>query len=392
MVTSGLHSREKTDRHAASRRVLGFCVLLLALTSLVFSAVPARAEIVLRDAIGREVRLEAPARRIVTNESLLLYSLALLDPDPVAIIVGWAAPRRIDSGIYDAFRRRFPAIDVIPEVGSVVPANVSLEAILSTAPDLFVVSLWDPGWDMIAEQLGIMGVPVIFLDSPDRAGHGPAEATAFSIGLLGNAIGRTDEARAFGDFVTSRYRVVADRLATVTARPTVLIDVHAGTLCCYTPGSGNRMTQYLELAGGHSIGADAASGYDGQLGPEFVLQANPDVYIGTGSPHLSMQGGLVIGGGIAADTAQKSLRDVTSRNLLGSLSAVQNGRAFGISHQLTISALNVLAFECFAKWVHPEALAEVDPEKTLAEINERFLAIKLEGTFWTGLGGAASAP
>ena len=346
----------------------------------------------MRDAAGREVRLEAPAKRIVTNEPLLLLSLALIDPDPVSKLAGWAAPQRFDRGIYAAFRKRFPAIDNIPVAGAVVPANVSVESILSADPDLFVVSLWQPGWESALQLLEAAGVPVIFLDGPENDARGPAEATGFSMRLLGQSIGRQAEADAFADFVAQRYQLVAERLKGVTQRPEVLIDAHAGTLCCAIPGADNRITEMMRFAGGHSIGSDLVPGYDGQVNAEFVLGVDPYVYIGTGGPHLAAQGGLTVGGGVDAATARASLQAVTGRNFLGELNAVREGRAFGISHQLSISALSVLAFECFAKWSHPGLFADLDPEQTLAEINAHFMAVPLEGTFWIGLEDQPSQP
>lgn len=371
-----------------------YCLLmgLAILASVLSSALPAHAEILLQDAIGREVRLVAPARRIVTNESMLLYSLALIDPDPVARIAGWARPGRIDGGVYKAFQKKFPDIDAIAEVGSVVPENVSVEAILAVSPDLFVVSLWQQEWQDIATQLERAGVPVIFLDRPEGVRRDPAEATAFSVELLGQAIGREVQARKFATFVREKYRQVGDRLSGNSERPKVVIDVHAGAICCYTPGSDNRISHYLELAGGHNIGADMASGYDGQLNPEYVLSANPDIYIGTGSPHLGPQGGLAIGGGIDEAAARHSLADVTSRNLLANLSAVKNGRAYAVSHQLAISSLSLVVFECLAKWSHPEAMGDIDPAKTLDELNEHFLAVPLEGTFCVAADPASAMP
>ncbi|MBB6468449.1 iron complex transport system substrate-binding protein [Aminobacter lissarensis] len=339
----------------------------------------------MRDAAGREVRLEAPAKRIVTNEPLLLLSLALIDPEPVSKLAGWAAPQRFDRGMYTAFLKRFPAIDNIPVVGAVMPANVSVESILSVDPDLFVVSLWQPGWEGAVQLLDAAGVPVIFLDGPENDARGPAEATGFSMRLLGKAIGQEAEANAFADFVKQRYQLVTERLKGVIERPEVLIDAHAGTLCCAIPGAHNRITEMMRLAGGHSVGSDDVPGYDGQINAEFVLGVDPRVYIGTGGPHLAAQGGLVVGGGVNAANARASLEAVTGRNLLGQLSAVREGRAFGVSHQLSISALSVLVFECFATWGHPELFADLDPARTLAEINSRFMAVPLEGTFWIGL-------
>lgn len=340
----------------------------------------ARAEIVLTDAAGREVHLVGPARRIVTNESLILISLALVDPDPVSRIAGWAAPRRIDRGMYEAYRQRFPSIDAIPEVGAVLPGKTSVEALLSVKPDLFVVSIWEAGWTEVVATLEAAGVPVLFLDGPVNDGKGPAETTAFSVELLSRAVGSEAKGKAYGDFLRARYKRITDRTATV--KPvSVLVDAHAGATCCSTPGSSNRMTEALRLAGGESIGADVP-GYDGQLSPEYVIGADPKVYIATGGPHLAAQGGLVLGGGIGAEGAQKSFEDILGKGMRDALTAVREGRAHGVSHQLSISVLNILVFECFAKWLHPDLFTDVDPAETLAEVNRDFLAVPLEGTFW----------
>jgi iron complex transport system substrate-binding protein len=353
-------------------------MLLLAMGA--FLAAPARADIRMTDAAGCQVRLEEPARRIVTNESLLLLSLALIDEDPVSRIAGWAAPQRIDRGVFEAYRRRFPAIDAIPTVGGVVPAKTSVEAILSVKPDLFVVSIWEAGWTEAAVTLEAAGVPVLFLDGPANDGKGPAETVASSVALLAKAIGREAAGEAFGGFLRERFKRITDRTASV-APVSVLVDAHAGATCCATPGKGNRMTEYLRLAGGKSIGADVP-GYDGMLSPEFVLGADPEVYIATGGPHLAAQGGLVLGGGITAKAAQKSFANVLGQGMRGALSAVRRGRAHAVSHQLSISVLNILVFEHFAKWMHPDLFKDIDPGETLAMINNRFLAVPLEGTFW----------
>ncbi|CAM5594702.1 hypothetical protein MAUB1S_10049 [Mycolicibacterium aubagnense] len=388
MVTmSGRHIQ---GTHAALSRP---AILVLGL-ALLFSSLgwrPAHAEIVLVDAAGREVRLEKPATRIVTNESLLLLSMALIDADPAAKIVGWAAPRRLDSGVLAAFRKRFPRAMDIPEVGGVLPSKSSAEAILSARPDIFVVSIWDPGWSDIVEILKSAGIPTIFLDSPRNSTLSPAEVTAFSMTLLGKAVGQDVKATEYANFVKERYRLIEERLKDVKDRPSVLVDAHAGAVCCSSPGASNRMTEAIEMAGGHSIGADVP-GYDGQLSAEFVLGADPKVYIATGGPHLAAQGGLVVGGGVSAQSARTSLDKVVGRDFRGELTAVRTGRAYAVSHQLSISALNFLVFECFAKWLHPEIFGDLDPERTLAEINQRFMAIPLEGTFWIGLQEDPAAP
>ncbi|MEZ2127819.1 MULTISPECIES: ABC transporter substrate-binding protein [unclassified Sinorhizobium] len=370
------------------RSVIPRKALLLLFALVVFGlfwADAGRAEVLLRDAAGREVRLAKPAERIVTNESLLLLELALIDRDPVSKLAGWAAPRRLDRGIYARFRQRFPAIDSIPVVGGVVPPNTNIESLLSVDPDLFVVSLWDPGWEEISAGLEAAGVPTIFLDAPGKTTSNPAEAVGFSVELLGKAIGREAQANEFSAYMLSHYRAVVERLSSLKDRPLVLIDAFAGTECCSTPGRGNRLTEYLHLAGAKSVGEDVIPGYDGRVSPEAVIGEEPSVYVGTGGPHLSAQDGLVLGGKINPESARASLQAVLSQGVRRELKAVREGRAYGISHQLSISALSILAFECFAKWTHPVLFADLSPEQTLADINQRFLAVPLEGTFWIEL-------
>lgn len=357
-------------------------LLIPALASWLAKTDRAYAEIIMVDAVGRPVKLAASAKRIVTNESLLLVTLALLDDNPVSRLAGWAAPQRLDKGIYNAFQRKFPAIDRIPTVGGVVPSTSSVESILSAQPDLFVVSLWEPGWREITDKLERAGVPVLFLDSPQTSLTGPAEATARSVKLLGQAIDQNEKANDFANLVLSHYQKVASHLSAGSKRPSVLVDAHAGGQCCSVPGAANRLTELVALAGGHSVGSDIVPGYSGQLSMEAVLGIDPQIYIGTGGAHLASQGGLVLGGGYDTPTARASLTNVLSLDLRSELTAVQKGRAFAVSHQLAISALSVLVLETFARWIHPDLQAEIDPDQTLAEINRRFMAVPLDGTFW----------
>ena len=209
--------------------------------------------------------------------------------------------------------------------------------------------------------------------------------TAFSIDLLGKLVGQTAKASEYSAFVRSRYRLVTERLAGIEDRPKVLVDAFAGADCCSSPGRNNRLAQSVELAGGKVIGADAIAGYDGRLNPEAVLDLDADVYIGTGVAQPPVEAGLILGGGVSAAEAQASLKSLLSHGIRRELTAVNTGKAYAVSHQISISALSVLTFECFAKWIHPELFADIDPAKTLAEINDRFMAVPVTGTFWTEL-------
>ena len=49
------------------------------------------------------------------------------------------------------------------------------------------------------------------------------------------------------------------------------------------------------------------------------------------------------------------------------------------------SPLDILAVEVLARWIRPELFGDVDPAATLAEINNRFLSVPLEGTQWVDM-------
>ncbi len=143
--------------------------------------------------------------------------------------------------------------------------------------------------------------------------------------------------------------------------------------------------------GGHNIGADVLERAFGRLTLEYILTANPDIYIATGGPHLEKTGGLVLGDGYDAETARAALARMAARPGIAGLPAVKAGQVHGLSHHLLNSPLDILAIEVLAKWINPDRVRDIDPARTLAEINERFLAVPLEGTYWIDLRAPSGA-
>ena len=65
--------------------------------------------------------------------------------------------------------------------------------------------------------------------------------------------------------------------------------------------------------------------------------------------------------------------------------AVKEGRAFAVWHHFYNSPFNVAAVQAFAKWMHPELFADLDPHATLQTFYTRFQPIPLNGVYWTGM-------
>jgi iron complex transport system substrate-binding protein len=154
--------------------------------------------------------------------------------------------------------------------------------------------------------------------------------------------------------------------------------------CCNSPGKGN-IGDYITFVGGHNIGADVLPGAAGRVSVEYIVSQNPEVYIATGGPHLEKTGGLVLGPGYSVDRARAALRKMTERPGISLIPAVKAGRVYGLAHQLLNSPLDILAVEALARWIHPDLFRDVDPDRTLAEMNRRFLVVPLDGVQWIAL-------
>lgn len=150
-----------------------------------------------------------------------------------------------------------------------------------------------------------------------------------------------------------------------------------------SPGKGN-LGEFIEFAGGHNIGADVLPGEVGTLNMEFVITQQPDVYIATG---IATPGepGLMIGYGISKADTQKSLLQISQRSTVAVLPAVKKGNVYALWHLFYDSPLNIIAAESLAKWLHPDLFQDVDVDVTLKAINDKFLAVPFEGTYYTEL-------
>ena len=94
---------------------------------------------------------------------------------------------------------------------------------------------------------------------------------------------------------------------------------------------------------------------------------------------------IALGPGVAADAAQASLKRLLGRGGLQHLSAVREGRAHAIWHGFYNSPFNVVAVQVFAKWLHPEAFADLDPQRTLERFYGEFQPVALDGQYWISL-------
>ncbi|WP_238578758.1 ABC transporter substrate-binding protein [Inquilinus limosus] len=348
-------------------------------------AVPAAAQsIVVTDVAGHTVELPQPARRVVLGDGGLITVLALLDPEPLSLVAGWAENLvRFDPGTAAAYRARFPAIDALPLVGGTTADSVSIEQVLALSPDLVVLPLWFGPAQELERQLGAAGVPVLRIDFFDD----PLRNTVPSLRALGRALGREGRAEAYIRFYEAHMGRIAGTLAAHPGlRPKVLLHARAGGWeCCWSAGASGAGT-LIGFAGGENIAKAAVPGPTGQLGLEYVLAEDPEVYIAAGGPQLPGPGSFRIGPGVPPAEVREQLAAIRGEPGLGELPAIAAGRAHALWLNFFHGPAHVVAVEAMAKWIHPELFGDLDPAATLAEINRRFLAVPMDGTYFGDLG------
>ncbi len=362
-----------------SRAVSGIFLATLALS---FPSISSAQKVTVQDLKGRTVTLAKPASRILIDDGRYLIALSLIHPDPVSIIAAW--PRdinRVGALTYQRYLEKFPKIADIPQVASSA-STFSLEKVLAVKPDVAVVSLGPGPSDADVKRCEAAGIPVVFIDFFTH----PFENLERSLTILGEISGRQAQTKAFIDFRKQHMNAITQKVKTAKENPKVFLEVHAGMSgeCCNAPGKGN-IGDYINVVGGHNISADILPSTYGKVNIEYVISQNPKVYIATGGPHLEKTGGLVVGPGYTPDRSRASLQKILQRPGFASLSAAKSGNVHGLSHQLLNSPLDILAVEALAKWIHPDLFQNIDPAKTMAEINERFLAVPIDGTNWINL-------
>ncbi|MGE4432201.1 MAG: ABC transporter substrate-binding protein [Sphingobium sp.] len=338
----------------------------------------------LTDIRGRAISIDKPVHRIAIDDSRYLVALGLIHPDPVSLLVAWPQDiNRLGPETYQQFLDKSPALAQLPKVASSAGA-FDVESLLAVHPDVALLSLESGITDAQIAQIEAAGVPVVIVDFFVK----PFENLARSLEILGILTGREQQARDFVAFRAERMKRIADRIASLPAddRPTVFLEAHAGMSpdCCNSPGRGN-VGDYISFVGGHNIGADVIKQSFGKLNLEYVISRDPHIYIGTGGPHLAKAGGLVLGAGYTEEQARASLAKIADRRGIAGLSAIKAGRAYGFSHQLINSPLDIVAIETFAKWVHPDLFKDIEPAATLTTINSDYLALPYRGVYWVSL-------
>jgi iron complex transport system substrate-binding protein len=344
------------------------------------------------DVLGRRVQVPVPARRILLDGARMLYTTAILNPgDPTANIVGWPDDlKQNDPDTEREYARKFPAMSDIPITGQLYDGSFSVERAASLRPDVFVVSAanFQAGQDAgTIDKLQALGIPTVVVDYFID----PLRNSAASVELMGQITGHTAQAQAYAAYYRSMVDMVRTRLDAAKPAPTPTFLWRApGYFDCCSSFARSNLGSLVGFAGGDNLADRFLTTRQGSLSPETVVSQNPAVIIATGADWApgtpARQGGFVaLGYDSPPDRARAQLRAVIDGQAgFNRLRAVTDRRTYVVWHHFYDSPYNCLAVVWFAKWLHPELFADVDPDAQFRELHQRFLPVPARGTFWAG--------
>ena len=228
--------------------------LALTVTTVLFSS--AQAELVFKDDAGQEVRLKAPAQRIVTLAPHAAESL----------YAAGAGDKLIGTVEYSDYP---PAAKKVPRVGGY--SRIDMEAVAALKPDLVIA--WQSGNNLTqVDKLKALGLTV-YISQPNKMAD-----VADQLERLGQLAGTEAAANA----AAAAFRKRLETLQTANAsKPKVRVFYQIWKSPLMTVGGPQIISDAIRLCGGDNV-----FGNLGQMAPtvsvEAVLEADPEAIIATG--------------------------------------------------------------------------------------------------------------
>ncbi|HEX7434467.1 MAG TPA: cobalamin-binding protein [Anaerolineaceae bacterium] len=303
------------------RYVKSYFLLFILLLSLVActpaASQPALAKIDVKDGLNREVKLDGPAKRIVSlspSNTEILYALGA-----GAQMVG-----RDEFSDYPAEAKALPSIG-----GS--NGKYNLEAIAALKPDLILAAEFNtPDQVKALEQLNLT---VYYLKNPiDLNG------LYTNLQIVGQLTGKESQADALNQSLKKRVDAVTSKLVNSPAKPKVYYELDATDPSKpYTAGPGSFVDSLISQAGGQNVASGLKEAY-AVISPEVLISQNPDI---------------IILGDSAYGTTPDSIGQRPGWDVIA---AVKNHQVFPFDDNLVSrpSPRLVDGLEAFAKIVHPD--------------------------------------
>ncbi|WP_025566151.1 ABC transporter substrate-binding protein [Psychromonas sp. SP041] len=381
------------------KSVIHFRTLLIIFSFIIsssfsFSSIADTFPVTIIDIAGRTVTIDKEPQNIALSTGRVFPLLEIIyQKEAAKHLVAWRDDMRLSApSMYADYIKDYPSLKDILTIGKIKSGEFDAERFIDmqNKPDLFVVDLsniklaQDKG---LLKKLDKAGTKVIAIDFREH----PIENTVQSVTTLAKALGRKEQGQRFAEYYKAHLKELTNSLASLTPKQkniNVFIERAAGynDSCCRTFAEGN-MGAYIPFLEANNIAEAPLKGaVTGQMSPESVLVAQPDIYIMQTTGWLDKDGnptsGIPLGyAPLNANAIKVSTTALMDRSWLKATNAFQTNNVFSIYMPFYNSPYNLVAIEYFAKWLHPEQFKDLDPEHTFVEMNKRFANRSVSGQF-----------
>ena len=335
-------------------------------------------ELTVIDVADRTVTINKPVERVVLAYTSDIDYIAIEGgKDPFKRMVGGTIHFLKRPQVWQKYTEKFPEMEDIPELGSMWSGTFSVEKAISLKPNVVISGLIYLGKDdvytkTVVEQLEQAGIPTIFIDYHAET----IEAHTKSTLLQGYVLDKKERAHEIVDFYKEQVNTVYDRLDEIEGEPKPKVYIEWSKWQTIGNTADGAM---VETLGGINIVKDIVKDW-GTVSPEFVLYANPDVFIISSDPQWT----LVKLGYYAPkpEELRERMKEYCDRAGWDTLSFTKNQRIYAHMHDLGRHIHDFVLVQHLAKCLYPDEFEDLDPEESFKEYHERFLPVDYSGV-WT---------
>jgi iron complex transport system substrate-binding protein len=345
--------------------------------------------ITVTDLAGREVTIKMPIKKVSINWAgsggAFMSMSALLGKDVADYLSSWDGDlQRNRFDMWEHYRSVVPALEQIPDVGGVDRNDFNLEMLINLKPDLVIwtLSVKQQAEEVVEPALQKAGIPIVYIDHHAETIENHSRTTR----LLGKLFGKEARAEGMIDFYVKNRTMIEERLAGVTKKPVVYIEIGMGGPTKYSNTFSNTYMwgAMVVRAGGTNLADGIVTRYS-PIEPELLISRNPDYIVFTGSYWPSIPDSLRMGYLSDEESTQKQLQNFCKRPGWDSLQAVKGKQVYAIHHGIGREMYDPAAIAFLAKSFYPDLFADIDPLGMLKEYYNRFLPYTISGVWMTQL-------
>ena len=387
MMSWGMKSRFGKKVKLTTAVVMAAVLLLLAVSGCIKKQSASQPQkVTVTDVAGRQVQVKIPADRVILHYTgsggAFLTMFALEGKDVTKKIAGWDNGLQVSrNDVYNKFVEAVPELANIPIVANTSDNTLNVENIISLKPDVVFIpnDAFDGAKDSV-DRLTAAGISTVVIDFHKEI----LENHIKSIQLIGKIMGKDQRAQEIVDYYTDQVNKVYSRLATLNKpKPTVYFELGDKGPSTYGNSHSNSYMWGAMVAkcGGINI-AEGKVAKSGQLNPEYIIKANPDVIIIGGSYWPKQPTSMKLGYTATVDTSRQLLAGFTKRPGWDALNAVKNNRVYSVNHGLARDIWDFVPIQYIAKCLYPDDFKDLDPEASMKEFHQKFLPVEFSGV-WT---------